>query len=119
MGDSEPASKRGLLGRWAALVGQAPPEGDLVVSKESDGVASGPEAGALQGVNEVLVVWTPQTAGVRNGALAPSKKRSLKSSKESWGLPSTVVLSWQVAGSRLTLPASFTTTPLCGSSPVM
>ena len=99
--------------------GRLPPDGDWVVWKESEGVASGPEAGAVHGVSDVVVVWVPHTAGVRSGALAPSKKSSSKSSKGSWGLPETVVLSWPVAGSRLTLPASFTTTPVCGSLTVM
>jgi hypothetical protein len=111
--------KRGLLGSAAAVVGQAPPEGDCVVSNESDGVASGPKAGAVHGVIAVVVVWVPHTAGVRKGARAPSKKSSLKSSKGSWGLPETIVLSWPVTGSKLTLPASFTTTPDCGSSTAM
>src|SRR6476620_1290279 len=119
MGDSEPASKLGLLGSWAAEVGQVPPDGDCVVWKESDGVASGPEAGAVQGVRDVVVVWVPQTAGVRSGALAPSKKRSLKSSKGTWGLPGTVVVSCPVVGSKLTLPASFATAPVWGSFTAM
>jgi hypothetical protein len=56
MGDIGPATKEGLLGRAAAVVGQAPPEGDCVVSKESEGVASEPEAGEVHGVIAVVVV---------------------------------------------------------------
>src|SRR6478736_1479149 len=115
MGDWLPASKLGVLGSWAAEVGQAPPPGAVVVSNESDGVASGPDEGAVQGVRDVVVVCVPHTAGVRSGALAPSKKRSLKSSKGTWGLPGTVVVNCPVAGSRLTLPASFATTPVWAS----
>src|SRR5689334_4347873 len=118
-GASVPASKEGALGRAEALVEQEPwPAAGVVVSKESVGKAELP-SGALQGVKEAVVVCSPQVEGVLSGALAPSKKSSLKSSKGSWGLCWTVVLSCPVLGSGLTLPASFTTTPVWGSETVM
>src|SRR4029077_21034927 len=125
MGVSERASKRGLLGSCAALVGQGPPEGDWVVWKESDGVASGPEAGAVQGARDVLVVelgvWadSPQVCGVRSGARGPSKRSTFKSSKGSWGFCSKTLVIWPVTGSVMTLPGSLITTPVSGSLTAM
>lgn len=114
-----PAAKPGASGSCAAVVGQEPcPAAGVVVWKESVGVASAP-SGEVQGVSVAVVVWVPQVGGVRSGARAPSKKCSLKSSKGSCGLWLTTVVSLPVCGSSLTSPASFTTTPVCGSETVI
>ena len=47
-----PAWKRGALGSWAALVGQAPPFSAALVAKLEPGVAGGPDSGAEKGVSD-------------------------------------------------------------------
>src|SRR6188474_969246 len=119
IGETEPASRSGVLGRAPWEAGQTPPSGAWLIAQVSEGVSGGPDSGADQGVRLEVAWYWPQTAGVRSGPPAPPKKCSLKSSKGSWGLCRTVLVSWPVLGSAWTSPASFTTVPVAGSSRVM
>lgn len=58
--------------------------------------------GRAQGASSLRLEWAPQSGGVTSGARSPPLKRTLSSSKGSWGFSAKVVVSCPV-GDRLDL----------------
>jgi hypothetical protein len=75
--------------------------------------------GADQGARSASAVKVPQSGGLESGAVAPWLNLSENLLNGSCGLPLNVVVSWPVAGSGVTWPASFTITPFWGTLATM
>ncbi len=114
-GLNEPAA---LLTVPAANDGAKPlAQPEPIVNGRTNGLTG--EPGCAQEANDALAAYWPHVAGVASAARSPLKKWSFMSSNGSCGFSSKVAVSWPVAGSAVTFPASFSTTPLCGSSMTM
>jgi hypothetical protein len=109
-----PAIRPGLKG-GRPPEGQAPPSGPLSIWKEPVVSIASASLEAENGVNLAVVLYSPQAGGVASGALAPSRKCSLKELYGIGGRLSKVVVIWPFDWLKSTLPACLTSTPRSGA----
>ena len=78
---------------------------------DENGVAGGPDSGALHGVRALVVVASPQVCAFASGASGPPVSLSFSSLNGSCGFSWNVVVSCPVLGFASTFPWSLTITP--------
>ncbi len=89
------------------------------IAKLEEGVASGPDSGADQGIKSDVVVNVPHACGVASSPRSPPKNLSFSSLNGSCGFSLNTPVICPVSGFVLSSPGIFTSVPVFGSSITM